>query len=110
MFQANEIALDLAAFNIQRGRDHGLPSYNRWRAFCNLTAPRTIDGLRDDISNASTRRLLREVYGDNPDNIDLWVGGLLEDLQEDSQLGPTFRCIIGDQFSRLRQGDRLVGT
>ena len=52
------------------------------------------------------RGKLLEVYGNDVDKIDLWVGGLLESLEPGAQLGPTFSCIISDQFRRLRAGDR----
>lgn len=42
----------------------------------------------------------------HPDDLDLWIGGLLESAQGDALLGPTFADIIADQFSRLRRGDR----
>ena len=41
------------------------------------------------------------------DDIDLYVGGFLEKAHEDSILGPVFKCIIGDQFARLKKGDRF---
>jgi len=106
--QAHEVALDLASLNIQRGRDHGLPSYSHWRAFCGLRPARTIDELSTEISSAEVRGRLRELYGDDPGEIDLWVGGLLEDVIPGSQLGPTFLCIVANQFNRLRLGDRCV--
>ena len=100
--------MDLASLNVQRGRDHGLPSYGQWRSYCGLPRAATVNNLSSDISDASVRAKLVEVYGNKPDNIDLFVGGLLEDTLPGSQLGPTFQCIIGDQFKRLRDGDRYA--
>jgi len=40
------------------------------------------------------------------DDVDLFVGGLLESAEE-GILGPTFLCLVGDQFQRLKTGDRF---
>lgn len=48
---------------------------------------------------------LASVYN-HPDDVDLWVGGLIESARGDALVGPTFSAIIADQFSRFRQGDR----
>ena len=104
--ESNQVALDLGALNIQRGRDHGLPGYNEFRSYCNLSAANTFDDLADEIPDISIRDKLQSLYG-HPDNIDLMVGGMLEEVEEGGHLGPTFRCIIVEQFRRLRDGDRF---
>jgi len=41
------------------------------------------------------------------DDIDLYVGGLLEiNQQEDGLLGPTFLCIIAENFLKVKYEDR----
>ncbi|KAK3918578.1 Peroxidasin, partial [Frankliniella fusca] len=103
---AHAVALDLAAINIQRGRDHGLPEYNAYREKCGLASAITFDDLRHEISSQEVRDKLKELYG-HPGNVDLWVGGILEDQVDGAKVGPTFRCLLVEQFKRLRDGDRF---
>ena len=49
---------------------------------------------------------MRDLYED-VDDIDLFVGGTLEENHDDALLGKAFTCIIGDQFIRLKEGDRF---
>ena len=102
---ANKIALDLAALNTQRGRDHGLGTYNSYRVHCGLAAAETFEDLAGEISNAEARQRLETAYG-HPDNIDLWVGGMVEDWAPGARVGPTFQCLLAQQFKYLRDGDR----
>ncbi|VDD76032.1 unnamed protein product [Mesocestoides corti] len=107
---AHQLALDLASLNVQRGRDHGLQHYTAYAyKVCGLgssAAPDSFDDLADRIRDPAIREELRAVYG-HPGNIDLFVGGVLEDVMPGARMGPTFACIIADQFKRLRSGDRL---
>ncbi|VDM81115.1 unnamed protein product [Strongylus vulgaris] len=80
--------------------------YIEYRRFCNLSVPETWEELAADIPDGSVRAKLRSLYG-HPANIDLWVGGVAEKRLPDALMGPTFACIIGDQFRRLRDGDRF---
>jgi hypothetical protein len=92
---------DLASLNIQRGRDHGLPSYNAVRVAFGFPAA-------DDFSDVSTdpevQARLAAAY-EHVDDIDVWVGGLSEDRVAGSHLGPLFHTILVQQFTALRDGD-----
>lgn len=92
--------LDLASLNIQRGRDHGLPTYNAMRLALGLGAVAYGDGTF--LSDAEMR--LDDVYAD-VDDIDLWVGLLSEVHHGDGMIGETTYAILFDQFRRLKHGD-----
>lgn len=96
----NPFGLDIASLNIQRGRDHAIRSYNDYREASGHVRLSHFSEFQIDIS-----RKLENVY-EHPDDIDLWVGGLLERAVESAVVGSTFADIIADQFSRFRKGDR----
>ncbi|XP_052074098.1 peroxidase-like protein [Mytilus californianus] len=99
---------DLAAVDIQRGRDHGIPSYNAFRKFCGLKPAGLINsgpfGLPDHDPEAA--KLLSTIYK-HPDDIDLMAGGISEINMKDALVGPTFGCLMGLQLMYSRVGDRF---
>jgi peroxidase len=107
LFQAknHSFGMDLVALNIQRGRDHGIPGYNEFREICGLKRVEEFDYFQDLIPVKIVERL-KLIY-DNVDDVDLFIGGISEVPVPGALLGPTFQCLVGDQFKRLQHGDRF---
>ncbi|MEW2912776.1 peroxidase family protein [Leisingera sp. JC11] len=93
--------LDLAALNIQRGRDMGVASYNDLREALGLSRAEKFSDITSDTALAAK---LKEAYGDT-DLVDAWIGGLAENPYGKGLLGETFTIVMIDQFTRLRDGD-----
>ena len=95
--------MDLAAINIERGRDLGLGTLNETRISLGLQPYTSFDQITRD---PATQQALQQAYG-SVDAIDLWSGGLAEDHMPGAMVGQTFQRIIATQFENLRDGDRL---
>lgn len=74
--------------------------YNDWRIFCESES----DVLEVLGSDVLLERLL-QVYG-RINNIDVWLGGLMERPLPGARTGPLFACLIAKQMKMLREGDR----
>ncbi|XP_040916622.1 thyroid peroxidase [Toxotes jaculatrix] len=98
--------MDLASLNLQRGRDHALPGYNDWREFCELKRINTLDDLKEVVRDYKVAEKIQKIYK-HLDNIDVWLGGLVEDMLPGARTGPLFACLIGKQMRALRDGDRF---
>lgn len=101
--QPGQGGFDLAALNIQRGRDHGLPGYNATRQALGLSTKTRFEEISSDPLIQSR---LRSAYA-SVDDIDLWVGGLAEDHMDDAMVGELIHTVLVRQFSALRDGDRF---
>ncbi|KAG1674336.1 Chorion peroxidase [Nymphon striatum] len=98
-----DFAGDLGAVNIQRGRDHGLPSYNEFREHFGLPK---LTKFSDFPVSGDTLTNIKKAY-DDIDDVDLFPGGLLEEHIADASVGPLFSNIMGKQFRILMKGDRF---
>ena len=94
--------LDLAALNIQRGRDHGLADYNAIRQQVGLVRKTTWAEISSDPGVQSR---LKRLYG-TVDDVDAWVGGLAEDHATGAAVGELILTVLAEQFARARNGDR----
>lgn len=98
--------IDLAARNIQRGRDHGLPYYTQAQAYFGL--PPATD-FTQISKNSEIVEALRQLYDNDINKVETYVGALAEDpVDQVTPLGPLLRAAIEEQYTRLRDGDRYV--
>ena len=96
--------LDLISLNIQRGRDHGLPSYNTVRASLGLEKVKTFEAISSDPTLILG---LESLYG-STGMLDLWIGALEESHMPGASVGETVAAGLREQFIRLRDGDRFL--
>lgn len=124
---------DLIAINIMRGRDHGIRPYNDLREYCNLTRAGTFADLKSYMPEEVVDRMMK-VY-QSVEDLDIYVSGVAElsvyggvvsprgvtkslfrmadEMQllfftaAEFQVGPTFACLIAEQFYRSRKCDRF---
>ncbi|XP_063882991.1 LOW QUALITY PROTEIN: chorion peroxidase-like [Scylla paramamosain] len=101
-----QFGMDLVALNLQRGRDHGIGSYLRLREACGLPLAKHFLDLNQHLLPGAVEQLKKVYRSEQWRDIDLFAGGVSERLIEGGQVGPTFACIISDQFLRLKIGDR----
>lgn len=104
---------DLGTLNIMRGREHGIPSYNKWRKFCGLTIAKTFDDLKTEILDNHIRSVLAKNYPSPgkiyifwkflskkkiTDEVDFYVAAMVEDPVQGGLIGVTLSCVIGEQL------------
>jgi peroxidase len=96
--------MDIAALDIQRGRDHGLGSVNDYLACFELDP---ITEFSDITTSTALQQKLSQLYR-QPGDIDLWLYFQIRSGEiEDSLLEPLSHSIVKDGFQRVRDGDRL---
>lgn len=100
----SSFGMDLVTINIQRGRDHGIPGYNFFRQACGLSKIKSFRQL-DNVMIEGAGQIFSQLYN-HVDDIDLFIAGNYEKKLKDAVVGPVFACVIGEQFRRLKTGDR----
>ena len=104
---------DLVARNIQRGRDHGLPSYVAFydKYFGDSKTSEDMDcwGHRPSTISEANWDVLRAIY-EHPHHIDLFVRELAESPVSGDLAGPVFNAIKLKQFYNLIFGDIFFFT
>jgi hypothetical protein len=95
--------IDLAAIDILRDRERGVPRYNRFRELFHKPRVRSFEEMSDDPELVRT---LREVYG-HPDKVDLMVGMYAEKPPEGFGFSDTAFRVFILMASRRLKSDRF---
>jgi hypothetical protein len=99
--------MDLAATDILRIRELGVPRYNEFRRLLRLPAPRTFEELTDNKAWADE---LRRVYDNDIESVDTMIGMYAEPFPEGFGFSETAFRIFILMASRRLNSDRFFTT
>lgn len=102
--KADEPLVDLAATDILRDRERGIPRYNEFRK---LLHKKPAKSFSDITSNPKWAREIEEIYEGHIDKVDTLVGLLAEDLPEGFGFSDTAFRIFILMASRRLKSDRF---
>lgn len=95
---------DLAAVDILRDRERGVPRYNAFRQLMHKPAVRSFEEITD---NVEWQRELREVYGNDVEKVDLMTGLYAEPLPDGFGFSDTAFRVFILMASRRLKSDRF---
>jgi hypothetical protein len=96
--------MDVAAIDIMRDRERGVPRYNRFRE---LVGRKPVTSFEEITSIPGAAETMREIYHDQIDRVDLLVGLLAEDLPDGFGFSDTAFRIFILMASRRLKSDRF---
>jgi hypothetical protein len=96
--------LDVAAIDILRDRERGVPRYNRFRE---LIGKKRVATFEEITSNQGAAAKIREIYKDDVDRVDLLVGLLAEDPPKGFGFSDTAFRVFILMASRRLKSDRF---
>ena len=99
--------VDLAATDVLRVRERGVPRYNEFRRLLHMKAPSTFEEL---TANPEWARQLKEVYDGDIEKVDMMVGNYAEPLPKGFAFSDTAFRIFILMASRRLKSDRFFTT
>jgi hypothetical protein len=102
--KGNEVLLDLAAVDIMRDRERGVPRYNQFRQLLHRPPAKTFEEI---TSNRIWAQELSDVYGGDVNRVDLMVGMFAEDLPAGFGFSDTAFRVFILMASRRLKSDRF---
>ncbi|MDP9420012.1 MAG: hypothetical protein M3P53_07690, partial [Actinomycetota bacterium] len=106
-FQRGEDLFDLAAVDIFRNRERGVPRYNRFRQAFHKPPVRSFEEI---TSNPAWAEEMRHVYGGDIEAVDLMIGLFAEDLPQGFGFSDTAFRVFVLMASRRLKSDRFFTT
>jgi len=103
----NGSLVDLAATDILRSRERGVPRYNEFRR---LLHKKPVSGFDELVADPKDARLIEDVYGGDLESVDLTVGLLAEPLPKGFGFSDTAFRIFILMASRRLNSDRFFTT